>query len=61
MRIIKRGTLPIEKSQELKCGNCESYIEVLNSELIDTSQYNETYTYIQCPVCHKQVICSRAK
>lgn len=61
MRVIKRGILPIEKSQELTCRNCESVFEVLNSELTDSSQYNESYTYVKCPVCHSQVSCSHAK
>jgi len=32
MRVIKRGILPTEKSQELTCRNCESVFKVLNSE-----------------------------
>lgn len=40
MRIIKRGILPNEKSQELTCQNCKSDFEVLNSELTVTFQYN---------------------
>jgi len=61
MRVIKRGILPTEKSQELTCRNCESVFKVLNSELTDSSQYNESFTYVNYPVCHHQVNCSHAK
>lgn len=56
MKIIKNGKLrKLKKILTFNCDFCGCVFEADNTEYKIGSQYNETYYYIRCPFCGKNV------
>lgn len=56
MKIIKVGNLKkVQQIEMFDCDFCGCIFEADNTEYNIGSQYNETYYYIRCPFCGRNV------
>jgi hypothetical protein len=52
MKVIKKGIPKQDRVAEYECRNCNSIIEVKNSELkLESGYRNDNYKSFICPVC----------
>ena len=58
-RVIIEGSLKLQSSEEkaVICSACKSVIGITRDELKQNSSRFTPYTYLDCPVCQKQIIC----
>ena len=57
MKIIKRGTIPEDRTHRATCSNCATVFEFTQSEVTQVqgrSERDAGLLGIGCPVCHRQ-------
>jgi Fe2+ or Zn2+ uptake regulation protein len=62
MRVIKKGKL-IDLTQQITCEQCNSILEVKNSEIKSWSDMIEKSSgyYINCMVCTCRIVCNKVE
>lgn len=55
MKIVKKGTDPLDKPRKCKCRNCQTEIEYTMRDTNGSPDPREPGSYIDCPVCKKMI------
>ena len=53
IKVLSRGTLPDQIIYQSTCSNCRSELEFNKSDTHASTERNETFYSLTCPVCKK--------
>lgn len=61
MRILKEGVDPDKVPRWGQCMHCKTVVEFLPSEATTSTDRNETFYEVRCPVCARPITTSSGK